>query len=218
MILDLLHGEVADSINLMGLEHVISVSTGHTDQQDQDLSTLKGSDQAPAPQSLFTPQASTSAIPGSTPSSALPPIHFRGYRIGMLKSDNKTPYVKLELCGPALDFTVRRHSAPGPDMWKAATRSATSKTAKRKVQDLDEDGQDGSQKKKPKNKNIDVDEMGDKVGRIHVGKQDLSKLQARKMKGLKGAKSAREAEEEDDAAAAAAMNMALEAAEEVDSD
>ncbi len=27
--------------------------------------------------------------------------------------------------------------------------------------------------------------MGDKVGRIHLGKQDLSKLQTRKMKGLK---------------------------------
>lgn len=27
--------------------------------------------------------------------------------------------------------------------------------------------------------------MGDKVGKLHVGKQDLSKLQARKMKGLK---------------------------------
>jgi ribosome production factor 2 len=27
--------------------------------------------------------------------------------------------------------------------------------------------------------------MGDKIGRIHTGKQDLSKLQSRKMKGLK---------------------------------
>lgn len=27
--------------------------------------------------------------------------------------------------------------------------------------------------------------MGDKMGRIHLGKQDLSELQTRKMKGLK---------------------------------
>ena len=27
--------------------------------------------------------------------------------------------------------------------------------------------------------------MGDKIGRIHVGKQDLTQLQTRKMKGLK---------------------------------
>jgi ribosome production factor 2 len=30
-----------------------------------------------------------------------------------------------------------------------------------------------------------MDIIGDKIGRIHTGKQDLSKLQSRKMKGLK---------------------------------
>ena len=45
--------------------------------------------------------------------------------------------------------------------------------------------------KKPKTgeertkKNISTDIMGDKMGRIHVGKLDLSDLQTRKMKGLK---------------------------------
>ena len=34
-------------------------------------------------------------------------------------------------------------------------------------------------------KNVDMDSMGDKVGRIHLGRQDLSELQTRKMKGLK---------------------------------
>jgi ribosome production factor 2 len=34
-------------------------------------------------------------------------------------------------------------------------------------------------------KNISTDIMGDKLGRIHIGKQDLSDLQTRKMKGLK---------------------------------
>jgi len=34
-------------------------------------------------------------------------------------------------------------------------------------------------------KNIETDIMGDKVGRIHMGKQDLGELQTRKMKGLK---------------------------------
>ena len=33
-----------------------------------------------------------------------------------------------------------------------------------------------------------MDIMGDKLGRIHTGKQDLSKLQSRKMKGLKRSK------------------------------
>lgn len=34
-------------------------------------------------------------------------------------------------------------------------------------------------------KNIETDIIGDKVGRIHIGKQDLKDLQTRKMKGLK---------------------------------
>jgi ribosome production factor 2 len=34
-------------------------------------------------------------------------------------------------------------------------------------------------------KNIETDIIGDKVGRIHLGRQDLSGLQTRKMKGLK---------------------------------
>ena len=34
-------------------------------------------------------------------------------------------------------------------------------------------------------KNIETDIIGDKVGRIHLGKQDLNDMQTRKMKGLK---------------------------------
>jgi hypothetical protein len=32
---------------------------------------------------------------------------------------------------------------------------------------------------------VEIDIVGDKLGRIHVGVQDLRKLQTRKMKGLK---------------------------------
>lgn len=39
-------------------------------------------------------------------------------------------------------------------------------------------------KPKPK-KNVETDYVGDKIGRIHLGRQDLSELQTRKMKGLK---------------------------------
>jgi len=34
-------------------------------------------------------------------------------------------------------------------------------------------------------KNVNIDIIGDKVGRIHVGTQDFGKLQTRKMRGLK---------------------------------
>lgn len=34
-------------------------------------------------------------------------------------------------------------------------------------------------------KNVETDTVGDKIGRIHLGRQDLKELQTRKMKGLK---------------------------------
>lgn len=37
---------------------------------------------------------------------------------------------------------------------------------------------------KPK-KNVETDVVGDKIGQIHLGRQDLNELQTRKMKGLK---------------------------------
>lgn len=40
--------------------------------------------------------------------------------------------------------------------------------------------------------------MGDKVGRVHVGKQDLNQLQTRKMKGLKRSKDEFEEESAED--------------------
>ena len=50
-----------------------------------------------------------------------------------------------------------------------------------------------------KRKNMEVDEMGDLRGRLHVGKQDLNKLQTRKMKGLKeGPAEKRQRVEEDE--------------------
>ena len=42
---------------------------------------------------------------------------------------------------------------------------------------------------------MEIDIVGDKLGRIHVGNQDLRKLQTRKMRGLK-----RRAGDEDDEA------------------
>ena len=58
-------------------------------------------------------------------------------------------------------------------------------------------------------KNVETDLVGDKIGRIHLGRQDLSELQTRKMKGLKRSrddmstrvevKNGKDAADEDDA-------------------
>jgi ribosome production factor 2 len=46
-------------------------------------------------------------------------------------------------------------------------------------------------------KNISTDIVGDKIGRIHLGKQDLKELQTRKMKGLKRSRDIADSEDEE---------------------
>ncbi|KAF2397568.1 Brix domain-containing protein-like protein [Trichodelitschia bisporula] len=95
-----------------------------------------------------------------------PMIKLRVYRIITKKSGQKLPRVEIEEMGPRMDFRVGRVKEADEAMWKEALKRPKQLEPKTK-------------------KNIDMDSMGDKIGKIHVGKQDLSTLQTRKMKGLK---------------------------------
>lgn len=97
---------------------------------------------------------------------AKPPIHLRVYLIRTKRSGQKLPRIEVEEMGPRMDFRVGRMQEPD---------EATLKEAMKKARGIEE---------KTK-KNITTDSMGDKLGRVHLGKQDLSELQTRKMKGLK---------------------------------
>ena len=123
----------------------------------------------PTPPGLNSATASLT----SDDSSTLPKVHLRTYTISLSPSGTKVPLVSLVPMGPFMDLTLRRHQDADPEMLKAAM-----KRPKLKKQDVEK----GLGKKK---KNIEVDEMGDVRCRLHVGKQDLSKLQSRKMKGLR---------------------------------
>ncbi|WVQ83080.1 hypothetical protein IAT38_005218 [Cryptococcus sp. DSM 104549] len=103
----------------------------------------------------------------------LPKVHFRVYTVKLLSSGTRIPRIQLTEMGPSIDFAVRRVQDADPDMMKMALKRP--KLAK-------SDQTSGLGKKR---KNIETDEMGDKVGRIHLAKQDLGKMQGRKMKGLK---------------------------------
>lgn len=102
----------------------------------------------------------------------LPKVHFRVYTISLLASGSKVPRISLSEMGPSIDFTVRRVQEADEEMMKMALKKP--KIAKKDVES-------GLGKKR---KNIETDEMGDRVGRIHLGKQDLNKLQSRKVKAL----------------------------------
>lgn len=93
-------------------------------------------------------------------------IHIRSYRIVMKKSGQRIPRIELEEIGPALDLSLRRSRLASDDLYKQAKR--VPKVIKPK-----------------KKKNVSQDVFGTQHGRIHMQSQDLSKLQTRKLKGLK---------------------------------
>lgn len=160
MLMDFFNGEVIDSICLSGIEHIISISLG------------------PTPPSLTATSGSLTMdnLSASQQTDAFPKVHIRAYTVRLLSSGTRIPRVELTPMGPSLDLALRRHTDPDPEMLKQALRRP-----KLKKQDVEQ----GLGKRK---RNMEVDEMGDLRGRVHVAKQDLSKLQTRKMKGLKEAR------------------------------
>ncbi|RMZ84496.1 hypothetical protein DV737_g1084, partial [Chaetothyriales sp. CBS 132003] len=97
-----------------------------------------------------------------------PVIHLRWYKVKTTRSASpKIPRVELEPVGPAFDFRVGRVREAEASVMKEAMKH-------------------GRRPNEPKTKkNVEIDLVGDKIGRVHLGKQDLSQLQTRKMKGLK---------------------------------
>jgi len=76
--------------------------------------------------------------------------------------------------GPNMDFTLRRRQFAASDLLKESMRVPHQQRV------------DG---KRPKN--VSVDEFGETLGRVHMEKQDFSKLEIRKGKALRGDKKAR---------------------------
>ncbi|RSL78352.1 hypothetical protein CEP51_008281 [Fusarium floridanum] len=109
---------------------------------------------------------------------AKPVIHLRVYTINTKRSGQRLPRVEVEEIGPRMDFRVGRVREADESMLKEAMKKPRGIEERTK-------------------KNITTDAMGDKIGRVHLGKQDLSELQLRKMKGLKRSRKEKEEEEED---------------------
>ncbi|SGY40914.1 BQ5605_C003g02442 [Microbotryum silenes-dioicae] len=177
LMLDFFRGVEMDGVALKGLERVISITIGHNtldanteslqDALNRESTQNKG--QAALSSLLTSSSQAKSGTHDSEEDPTLPLIHFRTYTVKFLRSGVSTPLVALEPHGPHFTFRLRRSQLPSSEMWKLALKKAEPK----------------SKTSKPKNKNIDIDEMGDKVGRVYVDKQDMGTLQARKFKGLK---------------------------------
>lgn len=97
-----------------------------------------------------------------------PVLHLRWYKVRTIRSSTpKVPRVELDPVGPAFDMRVGRSREADSEIMKVAMKHGR---------------KPGEARTK---KNIETDLVGDKLGRVHLGKQDLSQLQTRKMKGLK---------------------------------
>jgi ribosome production factor 2 len=95
---------------------------------------------------------------------------------GSAATNNSSPLPFLTPCGPDLDMIVRREQVASGDLWRAATKQPTA-----------------AKKKKKKNQSTNI--FGETIGRLHMDKQDMEKLQGRKSKALRKAAKV-EAEEE----------------------
>lgn len=114
----------------------------------------------------------------ATDSDSKPSVHLRVYLIKTKRSGQRCPRVEVEEMGPRMDFRVGRIKEADEAMLKEAMKKARTSA------------------ERPK-KNISTDIVGDKIGRIHLGKQDLKELQTRKMKGLKRSRDVADSEDED---------------------
>eukprot|EP01031_Cornospumella_fuschlensis_P032979 gene32979-39884_t len=103
-------------------------------------------------------------------------ISVRVYYVNYRKSTaSKVPELVLQPMGPSMDLLLRRTQMASEDMWK---------TAIRRPKILEQS----------KVKNITRTDMGDKVGRIHMKKQNLDSMGGRRIKALRNSKRGRDAE------------------------
>uniref|UniRef100_A0A4W3J2P8 Ribosome production factor 2 homolog n=1 Tax=Callorhinchus milii TaxID=7868 RepID=A0A4W3J2P8_CALMI len=91
-------------------------------------------------------------------------IFMRSYKVLMKKSGCRIPRIELEEMGPSFNFVLRRTHLASDDLYKKALKQPKALKAKKK-------------------KNISQDVFGTTYGRIHMQKQDLSKLKGEKDAG-----------------------------------
>lgn len=189
-----------DAVSLKGLERVISVTIGGDSLVDSPdaagavQSAVNGAKGKEVASIIGGGEKQKGSGGDYDEEKGLPLVYFRTYTISFLRSGVPTPLVALSPHGPHLTFSLRRSQLPSAEMWKASMKKTVKKSSNG-----------------PKvSKNVDVDEMGDKVGRIYVDSQDLSGLQSRKFKGLRKTGSKEEEKEKKEKKASDAMEEGTE--------
>ncbi|GKY98967.1 hypothetical protein MPSEU_000852400 [Mayamaea pseudoterrestris] len=111
-----------------------------------------------------------------------PMIHQRTYFCKLKKNpsgggEHSSPLPYLIPCGPDLDFTLQRTQWAEPDIYKASRRQPLAAKSK-------------------KVKNHSTNLFGETVGRLHIAKQHVDKMQGKKAKALRRAEKLEKQEEQ----------------------
>lgn len=93
-------------------------------------------------------------------------VLIRSYKIKYVNSGSKVPNVDLTEIGPSFDLSLRRTKLGSDDLYKKSLKQPKEIAPKKK-------------------KNISRDAFGSVLGRIHMQKQDMGKLQTRKLHAFK---------------------------------
>jgi ribosome production factor 2 len=158
MLLDFYNGHELTEIPLQGLETVMTITAGPMDGDQTGTSSAA---------------MAMEGTNGAESKEKLPLVHLRVYTVKMLASGTKVPKPSLTEMGPRIDLCMRRTQQADPEMWKEAVKRP--KMDKKTITS-------GQGKKR---KNVETDEMGDLVGRVHVATQDLNSMKGRRTKALK---------------------------------
>lgn len=160
-----------------GLQHIISISEGPSEIEGKQKSNGTGTTADDLQQlykagALQLDKSSSASMVDTSASGHM--IHFRVYAIVPASKGNapSTSNLTIEEIGPSIDLTLRRRHMADIGRFNASLKRPKTQAEK-------------NRQGKGVKKNIETDEMGDMVGRVHLGRQDLGKLQTRKMKGLK---------------------------------
>lgn len=106
-------------------------------------------------------------------------LHKRTYFCQLKKDPNSTtPLPYLQNCGPDLDCRLGRTQWAEPDLYKAARQQPT-------------------QLKRKKAKNQSTNLFGERIGRLHLSKQNVENMGGRKVKALRRAEKAAAQEEKE---------------------
>lgn len=91
---------------------------------------------------------------------------IRSYKVKLENSGSRVPNVNLVEIGPSFDLSVKRTKLGSDDLYKKSLKQPKTIVPKKK-------------------KNLSRDAFGSTLGRIHMQKQDVGKLQTRKLNAFK---------------------------------